>query len=168
MKDHLLALTFTTLAIGGCATPSNSGKHLVPKTTSLEIAAVLDSFHDAAATADETRYFGHFAADGVFLGTDATEYWPVADFRAFAQPYFGGESAWVYVPQERHIYLAPGGAVAWFYEKLLSDSYGETRGSGILVWERGGWRISQYVLSFPVPNHVAGAVVELIKGSASE
>jgi len=36
------------------------------------IDAVLDDWHRAAA-ADEARYFGHFAANGVFMGTDAKE-----------------------------------------------------------------------------------------------
>ena len=40
-----------------------------------EIGRELDDFHDAAAHADEARYFGHFAAGAVFLGTDATERW---------------------------------------------------------------------------------------------
>jgi hypothetical protein len=35
------------------------------------IDAVLDDWRRAAASADEARYFGHFAANGVFMGTDA-------------------------------------------------------------------------------------------------
>ncbi|MEM7519043.1 MAG: nuclear transport factor 2 family protein, partial [Planctomycetota bacterium] len=60
------------------------------------IASLLDDFHDAAARADLERYFGHFAPNGVFIGTDATERWPVEEFRAFCEPYFkDSESAWV-------------------------------------------------------------------------
>ena len=53
-----------------------------------KIAAVLDDFHAAAADADEERYFGHLAASGVFLGTDATERWTKEQFRAYAHPHF--------------------------------------------------------------------------------
>ena len=38
-----------------------------------QVAAVLDNWHQAASVADEARYLGHFAPDGVFMGTDATE-----------------------------------------------------------------------------------------------
>jgi hypothetical protein len=34
-----------------------------------QVAAVLDDWHHAAAMADEARYFRHFAANGVFMGT---------------------------------------------------------------------------------------------------
>src|SRR5688572_14940434 len=51
-----------------------------------EIGRVLDDFHAAAAASDLDRYFGHFAARGVFLGTDASERWDVAAFRAYAAP----------------------------------------------------------------------------------
>ena len=56
--------------------------------TSAEVARVLDDWHDAAASADEARYFGHLSSDSVFLGTDATERWDVAAFRAYAHPHF--------------------------------------------------------------------------------
>lgn len=40
---------------------------------------MLDDWHQAAAVADEARYFGHFAPNGVFMSTDATERWDVTD-----------------------------------------------------------------------------------------
>jgi hypothetical protein len=47
---------------------------------------VLDDWHPAASVADEPRYFGHFAPNGVFMGTDATERWTVTEFQKWAQP----------------------------------------------------------------------------------
>ena len=38
-----------------------------------DVATVLDDWHQAASVADEARYFGHFAPNGIFMGTDATE-----------------------------------------------------------------------------------------------
>jgi hypothetical protein len=170
MRFQLTSITLLILAQAACHSPKRHSHMTAAPTTTAEadqaIAAVLDSFHDAAATADGERYFAHFADGAVFLGTDATERWSVGEFREFATPYFEGDSAWIYTPFERHIDIAPGGRVAWFDEKLTSASYGETRGSGALVCERGTWRISQYVLSFPVPNDVAKGIVELIQQDA--
>jgi hypothetical protein len=86
-----------------------------------DVARVLEDFHDAAARADEARYFGHFAADAVFLGTDATERWDVAAFRAYAHPHFASGHGWVYHPQRRSIAFAADGTVAWFEEDLMGE-----------------------------------------------
>ena len=48
------------------------------------IASLLDSLHAAAAAADGDRYFGFFAEDAVFMGTDASERWPLPVFREYA------------------------------------------------------------------------------------
>lgn len=130
-------------------------------------AAVLDDFHDAAAKGDLERYFGHFTADAVFVGTDASEHWTVVEFRAYAAPHFDGVSAWTYVPVER--WLRPRGA-DWcaFEEQLTNAAYGRVRGSGLLVREAGTWKVAQYVLSFPIPNDKAAAVVALLAGRPTE
>lgn len=128
-----------------------------------EVGAVLDAFHRAAAEADEATYFGLLTDDAVFVGTDATERWDTAAFRAYAAPHFQGETAWTYVPEARQVTLGPGGAVAWFHEALRNPKYGAARGSGVLVATPAGWRIAQYVLSFPVPNAVAADVVGIVQ-----
>src|SRR5256885_818553 len=93
---------------------------------------VVDDWHKAAADADEARYFGYAAPEFVFLGTDATERWDLASFRAFAHPYFAKGKAWTFTPRNRHVTFSPAGDVAWFDESLDSASYGECRGSGVL------------------------------------
>ena len=129
---------------------------------STAVGRVLDDFHAAAAAADGPRYFGHFAPDGVFVGTDASEVWSVEDFKAYAQPHFAQGKGWRYVPRPgRRIRIR--GDVAWFYEALESASYGAVRGSGTLVLRDGRWRIAQYVLSFAVPNAAAADVVERLR-----
>ena len=125
-----------------------------------EIASALDDFHDAAAKADEARYFGHFAPDGVFLGTDATERWEVAAFRAYAHPYFAKGKAWSFRGARRRI--AVRGDIAWFEEDLDTENLGPARGSGVLVWHDGRWLIEQYVLSITVPNDRFKAVKDLL------
>jgi len=127
----------------------------------------LDALHRAAAVGDEETYFALFAPEAVFLGTDATERWSLAEFRAYALPYFERESAWTYRPRVRHITPLPGGETAFFDELLDHDRYGECRGTGVLRRIDGKWRVSQYHLTFPIPNAVAEEVTAHIRGSAA-
>ena len=129
-----------------------------------EAAATIDALHAAASRADGPAYFDLFTPDARFIGTDATERWTLTEFRAYAEPYFARGQGWTYTPVERTVTVAPiqCGCVAWFDEVLDSQSYGVTRGSGVLRRTRSGWKIEQYVLSFAVPNERARAVVETI------
>jgi hypothetical protein len=129
-------------------------------------AAVLDDFHDAASKADEARYFGLFAPEGVFVGTDATEVWTVEAFRAYAHPHFSKGRGWTYHPDKKARRIEVRGDVAWFYEPLAHEKYGALRGSGTLVRRDGQWKVAQYVLSFAVPNDAADGVVERIRNPA--
>jgi hypothetical protein len=131
-----------------------------------DVAAVLDRLNAASTAADGEAYFALFTPDARFVGTDATEHWTLPQFRAFAEPYFSRGRGWSYPATERTITIAPIDCrcIAWFEEKLVNDSYGVTRGSGVLRLTDDGWKIEQYVLSFAVPNDRADAVVEVIKG----
>lgn len=135
-----------------------------------EVAAVLDRLNAASTAADGDAYFALFAPDARFVGTDATEHWTLQQFRAYAGPVFARGRGWSYPATERTITIAPIDCrcIAWFEEKLTNASYGETRGSGVLRRTDDGWRIEQYVLSFAVPNDKASAVVDLIRGGASD
>ena len=130
---------------------------------SLAVAGVLDYWHDAAAKADEARYFGHFTADAVFLGTDDSERWSVGDFKAYAHPHFAKGKAWTLRPSDRHVSIGPDGKTAWFDEKVLSPAYGPSRGSGVLLLQGGRWRIAQYNLAVPIPNALLGKVAAMVK-----
>ncbi len=128
------------------------------------VAAVLDDFHAAASAADGPRYFGHFTPNAVFLGTDPQERWTIRQFRAYAEPYFEAGTGWTYRALERSVRIGSDGATAWFDERLDNDSYGQTRGTGVLVRRGAAWRIAQYSLSLPVPNDLAKDLVERIRG----
>jgi hypothetical protein len=117
-----------------------------------DVARELDDFHDAAAHADETRLFGHFAQGGVFLGTDATERWDVPAFRAYAHPRFAEGKGWVFHVERRAITLSADGQMAWFDEDLRGDALGPARGSGVLQRQGGRYLIAQYNLAITVPN----------------
>ena len=129
-----------------------------------QVTKVLDDWHQAASVADEARYFDHFAPDGVFMGTDATERWTVSEFRVWAKAPFKRKSAWSFHPRNRHIDFSPDGKVAWFDEMLDTPNLGVCRGSGVLELFGGIWKISQYNLSVPIPNAIVDGIVKQIAG----
>src|SRR5271169_6550745 len=90
----------------------------LPQSRAQQVAAVLDDWHHAASVADEDRYFRHFAANGVFMGTDATERWTVSQFRDWAKPHFQSKKAWNFKPRDRQIAFSADGNTAWFDEML--------------------------------------------------
>jgi ketosteroid isomerase-like protein len=130
------------------------------------ITAVLDDFHAAAVASDEERYFAYFTPDGVFLGTDATERWDVAAFRAYAHPRFAQGRGWVMRATRRDVVVH--GDVAWFDEDLETRNLGPARGSGVLERDaRGAWHIAQYNLALTVPNDRFADVRALLDANAT-
>lgn len=127
------------------------------------IIAVLDDFHDAAAKADKDRYLGHFTENGVFLGTDEWERWPLhPDFTDYVEMRFAN-GGWSYHSEKKNINFSKDGMVAWFDETSISSrNGGRFRGSGVLEKIDGTWKVAHYVLSFLVYNEVAGEVGGII------
>jgi len=149
-----LRVTLLTSVLAACA-------HAPQRPASEQaVASALDDFHDAAARADEDRYFAHFAPGGVFLGTDATERWDLPAFRAYAHPHFAQGKAWSFRAARRAVTVR--GDRAWFDEDLITQNLGPARGSGVLSLQDGKWLIEQYVLSVTVPNGRFRAVRELL------
>lgn len=123
--------------------------------------AFLDNWHRAAAKADEDAFFGSMTEDGVYIGTDATEYWKRDEMKVWAKEFFDRETAWDFKPLERHLYFSGDKQLAWFDENL--DTWmGICRGSGVLQKTPQGWRIKQYVLSVTVPNESIDGFLKLI------
>lgn len=135
-----------------------------------QIDSTLNQLHASASKADGKTYFGLFTDDAIYIGTDAGERWTIAQFRAFAEPYFNKGTGWTYVPRERHVTVAdiPCRCVAWFDELLDSRSYGTSRGTGVLELKDGRWKISQYALTFPIPNDLAKGMTDQIKAFESK
>jgi ketosteroid isomerase-like protein len=123
------------------------------------INKVLDGYHQAAANGEWDIYFDLMSDDGVFIGTDAQERWIKAEFRQYSS----GSNGWVYTPQQRNVNITPDGSSAWFDEALLSQSYGSSRGSGVLIRTAQGWKISQYHLTLPIPNGMVRGITDQIK-----
>lgn len=126
---------------------------------------VINRMHAAASQADGATYFDTFTADARFIGTDAGERWSLDQFKAYAEPYFAKGQGWTYRVTDRHVEILdqPCRCVAVFDELLDNDSYGQVRGSGVVVKQGDDWKIQQYVLSFTVPNDKASDVVATIK-----
>lgn len=146
-----------------------------PLTDSLDRAALdalVDDWHEAAATADSAAFFGALAADGVYLGTDASERWLRDEMAAWAAPYFERDTAWAFTPRERHWAFSDDGQAAWFDEHL--DSWmGVVRGSGVLTRvpsvspSAPAWQLRHYNLALAVPNERMGAVRLAIDSTAT-
>lgn len=153
MLSRLVVVAASLVACSERSPPDSGGVEAVGR--------VLDDFHDAAARADEARYFGHLAEDGVFLGTDASERWLPAAFRAYAHPHFAKGKAWSFKATRRAVGVTREG-VAWFDEDLETPNLGPARGSGVLVWRQGTWKIQQYNLALTVPNERFDAVKDTI------
>jgi hypothetical protein len=134
----------------------------------VQIGRMLDSWHQAAASADEPAYFAHFAPNGVFMGTDAAERWTVPQFRDYAHPFFARGRAWSFKPRDRHIDLSADGRTAWFDEMLDTPNLGVCRGSGVVVLSGSEWKIAQYNLSIAIPNALANDIVKQIGKTAAK
>jgi len=156
---HLgLSLVVVVITLAGCA--SSPTPH---ESQTEAIHSVLDDFHEAAARADESRYFAHLSDDSVFLGTDGTERWGRDAFQKFAHPHFASGKGWTFKPRDRNIAVSADGRTAWFDEMLDSASYGECRGTGVLQKRDSVWKIEQYNLSIPMPNDLADDLVATIR-----
>jgi len=155
--------------LAGCAHPISTNCFAPTRDTqTLLVGQRVDAWHRAAATGDYATYFSFMTDDAVFLGTDKNERWVGVDFREFASPYFKGptdygQGAWTYEPVERHVYLSEDCKTAWWDESLRHATYGACRGTGVAIDTNEGWKIAHYSLTFPVPNEIAGDVVEQIQ-----
>ncbi len=161
MRRALFALVLAAVALPASAQ--------VPASVT-KIDATLNELHDAASKADGARYFRLFTDNAVYIGTDAAERWTIKEFRAFAEPYFAKGTGWTYRPLKRNVVVAdlPCECVAWFDELLDSQSYGTSRGTGVLVKKKGKWLISQYALTFPIPNDLSKGMTTQIKAFEAE
>lgn len=127
------------------------------------VIAVLDDFHDAAKNADKERYLGHFTEDGVFLGTDEWERWPLhPEFSEYVDMRFAN-GGWSYHSEKKNINFSKDGTVAWFDETSISNrTGGRFRGSGVLEKVNGTWKMAHYVLSYLVYNEIGSEVSKII------
>ena len=115
------------------------------------IDSMINDWHHAAAVADEGVFFGSMTADGIYIGTDATERWLRDELAVWSKKYFDSKTAWDFKPLNRNIRIAPGEHLAWF-DELLDTWMGTCRSTGIVIREGEDWKIAYYHLSMAVPN----------------
>ena len=127
------------------------------------VEAVLDTFHTAAAAADEERYAATLSSSMVFLGTAPGERWQAGEWRDFVHSYFSRGKGWSYEPSGRSVDFAEDGLTAWFDETVDNEHFGACRGTGVLTRHDDGWRIEQYNLTIPIPDEIAVDVVARIR-----
>ncbi len=126
-----------------------------------DIHNLLNSWHRAAAEADEDVFFGLMAEDGIYIGTDATERWTRDEMLELMLPYFQRETAWDFTPLERNVVFNDDKDLAWF-DELLDTWMGTCRSSGVMIATQDGWRIQHYHLSIAVPNDKVDGYLDLI------
>ena len=128
------------------------------------VGKVIDDFHDAAAHGDKERYLGHLTDDSVYLGTDEWERWPKHPvFDDYVDGRFKDGSGWSYKSVDRSIRLNDRHDVAWFDEVLFSETNGRIRGTGVLTFQSGQWKLEHYAMSFLIFNENWNEVIELTK-----
>lgn len=123
---------------------------------------LMDNWHQAAAVADEDKFFGAMTEDGIYLGTDATERWLRDELKTWAKSAFDRDTAWAFTPSKRQIYFGENQRVAWF-EEMLDTWMGTCRGSGVVVKVGKEWKIKHYNLSIMVPNDLVKDFISLVK-----
>jgi hypothetical protein len=156
MKQFTLILILLT----GMTVCGQAKKPQTPVDHKKSINLLLDTWHKDAAEANFKNYFDALTDDSIFIGTDATENWNKTAFQAFAKPIFDKGKAWNFTTLERNIYFSSDKKTAWF-DELLDTQMKICRGSGVLVFTNGKWKIKHYVLSMTVPNDNVDQVVEI-------
>ena len=124
------------------------------------VSKVLDDLNTFAATADFKNYFALYAEESTFVGTDANEVWNKKEFMDYAKPHFDKGKAWSFKAIERNIYISNDQKTVWF-DELLDTQMKICRGSGVLIFEKGSWKIKHYVLSMTIPNQISKDVIPL-------
>ena len=116
----------------------------------------LNGLHLDAHKGNFESYFDRYSTDAVFLGTDKTERWTIEEFKAYAKPAFSDGHGWTYAVIERN--WEGDGNTRWFDEILLNEKLGHCRGTGVVEFINGEWKISHYALTMLVPNSIAAKV----------
>lgn len=162
---NFLVFSLILLITVACSSENRQSEQIQKKA----INTILDDWHLAASEGNFERYFMHFASDSaIFMGTDATERWTVAEFKPWAKPHFEDGQAWDFTPVERHVYLSDNGQTAWFDESLDTPNLGPVRGSGVLVKQAEAWKIAHYNLSIPIPNAIVDTVVKQVDDALND
>ena len=124
--------------------------------TQEKINALLDGLHQDAHEGNFETYFNRYTLDAIFLGTDKTERWTIEEFKAYAKPAFADGHGRTYKVIERN--WEGEGNTKWFDEILFNEKLGHCRGTGVVEFTNGEWKIAHYALTMLVPNEIAAKI----------
>ena len=120
----------------------------------------MNNWHLSASKADFNSYFDAMDESFVFLGTAPGERWTKEQFSLFSKPYFDKGKAWDFKASNRKWTYSSNRKIAWFDEDL--DTWMRScRGTGILVKERGEWKLIYYNLHVLIENEKMTEFIEL-------
>ena len=159
----ILCLLFITSLISAQNKQSYSDKQINNNDSTIikSVNIFVDNWHNLAANADFT-YFDKIAANGIYIGTDATELWTKDEFCRWSKKYFEQGKAWSFTAIERNVYFSDDKQYAWF-DELLDTQMGVCRASGVLQKKAIGWEIMHYHLSVAIPNKNIEEVKKVIE-----
>jgi hypothetical protein len=154
-----IVLTLLLASVSATEAPGSLDAQLSPRdSNSVAIEQLLNGLHRAAAESDTQDYFARYTEEAVFLGTDASERWSIAEFKAYAAKPFSEGRGWRYDVVSRHLVPTGNPGIYGFDEVLSNEKLGLCRGSGLVVFDGTRWRVAQYVLSMLIPNAIAASV----------
>ncbi len=125
---------------------------------------LLRDVHLAKTEGNGERYFGLFAPEAVALGTDRSERFSAAAWRAIFGPYYarGGRRPPT-IPIEQRVNLTPDGDLAWFDQLVERQHLGRMRGTGVMARIDGVWKFLHYNVVLVVPSELTPAFAGRIK-----
>lgn len=123
---------------------------------------IIDQWHVDASKGNFESYFGVTNNQFIFLGTAPGERWNKEEFMGFCKPYFARGEAWIFYPSNRVWEFSKNKKVAWFDEDLSTWMEG-CRGSGVMVKEKGKWKLAYYNLTVLIENEKIQPFIELRK-----
>jgi hypothetical protein len=112
---------------------------------------LMDTWHLAAAKANEKVFFSMMSEDAVYIGTDKTERWLRDELREWSAEAFARESAWNFKAKERNWRINKENQFA-ICDELLETWMGPCRSTAVLGWNGKSWQIIHYQLSVTVDN----------------
>jgi hypothetical protein len=133
---------------------------VVCKPDTQKLDEIVNDWHIAATEANFDEYFGAVTEDFVFLGTAPGERWTKSEFEAFSKPYFDNGKAWSFTPSNRNWVFSENKKIAWFDEDLDTWMRG-CRGSGVMVKQKGEWKLAYYNLTVLIENEKMDSFIEL-------
>jgi len=143
MKKYLLHIILAAL-VTACSLPDKESE-------TKKLNEFIDSWHHAAAVADEDIFFGSLDSNAVYLGTDPGERWLKHEFMDWGMKYFQRDTAWAFTPYNRVWEFSEDMKYAWF-DELLETHMGICRGSGVVIRHGKQWKIKHYNLAVTIPN----------------